>query len=398
MSSKMFTIGELTTIGALQFGDGYRTKRSEHGQPGYRIIRVADVMDDAVSFEGPDFVSDQYSKAIGTKVGKPGDILLTTKGTVGRVAVLPESDEPVVYSPQLCFFRVLNPDVLTPRFLRYWFSSKEFWNQAAHRMNNTDMAAYINLADIRSLRITLPDIQEQRAIAEVLGALDDKIAANIKLAGTADAWVRAGLGRLVAAADETIRVRELAANRKELTDPSTLEPNSKYMGLEHLPRRSMWAESASTAASVTSTKARFEAGDVLFGKLRPYFHKVILAPFEGICSTDVLVLTPVTQDLAGFMLASVASDAVIEKVTAASEGTRMPRTSWNELAAVEVPWPGSTLARQFSARVNALRTSVEAVLRENETLVATRDVLLPQLMSGKLRVKDAGKLLEGAGV
>jgi type I restriction enzyme S subunit len=160
----------------------------------------------------------------------------------------------------------------------------------------------------------------------------------------------------------------------------------------------MWADSAGTAASVSSTKAKFECGDILFGKLRPYFHKVVVAPFDGVCSTDVLVLVPSSEDLAGFSLASAASDFVVERVTAASEGTRMPRTSWKDLAAVEVSWPGTTAARRFSALVLGVQNSVEALRKENITLAATRDALLPQLMSGKLRVKDAEKVLENAGV
>src|SRR5690606_22250760 len=99
------TIAALMQRGILTMGDGYRTKRSEHGQPGHRIIRVADVRDGNVFLDGDDLVSDEYTPQMGAKVAIPGDVLLTTKGTVGRVAVMPATDEPAVYSPQLCYFR-----------------------------------------------------------------------------------------------------------------------------------------------------------------------------------------------------------------------------------------------------------------------------------------------------
>lgn len=396
--SRTTSIGELAALGALQFGDGYRTKRGEHGQPGYRIIRVADVMDDAVSFEGPDFVSADYVRAIGAKLGHPGDILLTTKGTVGRVAVLPDTDEQVVYSPQLCYFRVLDSDVITPRFLRYWFSSQEFWNQAADRMNNTDMAAYINLADIRSLKMTLPSIPNQQAIAEVLGALDDKIAANTKLAVLGDTWIRSGFERLAADSMDVISLSELVRSRKESVKPTDLDEAIPYVGLEHIPRRLMWLGEIGESSDVSSNKRRFHAGDILFGKLRPYFHKVATTSTDGICSTDVLVLSPVADETAGFTLAALASDDVVKAVTASSEGTRMPRTSWKDLASVEVPWPGTDRAQAFSHDVLSLRALAVSAAAENLTLVTTRDALIPQLMSGKLRVKDAERVLEGAGV
>src|SRR3954465_3042013 len=162
------SLSELRARGILDFGDGYRTKRSEHGQPGFRILRVADVADGDVRTTGPDFVSAVHAQAIGSKLSQPGDVLLTTKGTVGRVAIYPHNAEQVVYSPQLCYFRVRNEKVLHPRLLAYWFKSGAFLEQAAHRANNTDMAAYINLRDIASLTLDLPDVDKQRAITEVL--------------------------------------------------------------------------------------------------------------------------------------------------------------------------------------------------------------------------------------
>lgn len=291
----------------------------------------------------------------------------------------------------------LNPAVANAPFYYYYFRSSQ-GRRNIETIIQQVAAAGIRGSDLARLKVPFPRLSEQRAIGEVLGALDDKIATNTKVAAAADEWVRARLAGLTASAKEAVSVSELVVNRKELAEPSTLDPASRYLGLEHLPRRSMWATSAGTAESVTSTKAQFQRGDILFGKLRPYFHKVVVAPFDGVCSTDILVLNPSNRELSGFALASVASDIVVERATAASEGTRMPRTSWKDLAAIEVPWPGVTEAKDFSARVSAVRSSVESLIGENQTLAETRDALLPQLMSGKLRVKDAEKVLENAGV
>ena len=73
------TIEELCVTGALVVGDGYRTKRSEHGEPGYRILRVADVGNGSIRLDGPDFVRKDFLSAIGSKLSEPGDVLLTTK-------------------------------------------------------------------------------------------------------------------------------------------------------------------------------------------------------------------------------------------------------------------------------------------------------------------------------
>ena len=99
------TIGELADRSILSFSDGYRTKKSEHGQPGLRILRAGDVRSSYLYPAGDDFVARDYLRQIGAKASRPGDIVLTTKGTVGRVAVVAPSVEQVVYSPQVCYFR-----------------------------------------------------------------------------------------------------------------------------------------------------------------------------------------------------------------------------------------------------------------------------------------------------
>jgi type I restriction enzyme S subunit len=180
------TISELAQCGLLMYSDGYRTKRTELASQGYRIIRVADISDGRVSLQSPDFVSVDRKSEIGDKFGVGGDILLTTKGTVGRVAVMEDSSEPTVYSPQLCYFRVLRPSEINSRYLSYWFESPEFKHQSSYLKGNTDMADYINLRDIGSLSISLPTLSEQNKAVEILGALDSKIVHNQSIAHSID--------------------------------------------------------------------------------------------------------------------------------------------------------------------------------------------------------------------
>ncbi|MEU5841570.1 restriction endonuclease subunit S [Rhodococcus sp. NPDC047139] len=173
----VITLVELSRMGAIVFGDGYRTKRAELNEDGYRIIRVADIFDGEIHLNGTDFVSYERRKAIGSKAGQPGDIVLTTKGTVGRLAVFEGAEEPVVYSPQVCFFRVRNGNGSIERsYLRRWLSSPSFLSQASYRKGNTDMADYLNLTDIGSMKLDLPPIEDQRVLANTLEPLEESIA------------------------------------------------------------------------------------------------------------------------------------------------------------------------------------------------------------------------------
>lgn len=161
------TIGELADRGVLALGDGYRTKRAEHGYPGFRILRAGDVRDGRIIPEGADFVSESYGRQVGAKVARPNDVVMTTKGTVGRVAVVPPGFESVVYSPQICFFRVLDEDALDHGYLGAWFRSAAVQVQASRLMFKSDMAPYINLRDIRSLIISVPSRAERRRQGEL---------------------------------------------------------------------------------------------------------------------------------------------------------------------------------------------------------------------------------------
>nr|WP_307890704.1 restriction endonuclease subunit S [Acidipropionibacterium jensenii] len=375
----------------LDFNDGYRTKKDQLAASGFRIIRAGDINNGEVSPTGPDHVAEAYASAIGQKVLHDNDVVLTTKGTIGRTALVRDATGHEIYSPQLCFFR---PDssVLLAKYLYFWLSGPEFTYQSSFMKNSTDMAPYISLSQLSDTRITLPPLPEQQAIAEVLGALDDKIAANRKLATTADALVRALYDALPDEGGKNLV--DICDNVRSQVTPEG--SGVAYVGLESIPRRQMWLQQFGDSSAVNSAKNEFKAGDVLFGKLRPYFHKVTSAPLPGICSTDILVLRPRNNDLAGLVLAAATSDSVISETSAASEGTRMPRTKWGILGRCQIRWPGEECATRFSQTVVTIRDAIEASARESQTLAELRDTLLPALMDGTIRVKDAEKLTEEA--
>lgn len=249
-----------------------------------------------------------------------------------------------------------------------------------------------NRSSIKDIILPIPPKPEQRSIAAILGALDDKIASNHRLLVLQDEWIRASFDSL---SGEVIALGSLASVMREQREPSELPSGTVYLGLEHLPRRLMWASDLGTTAEVTSAKSTFARNDVLFGKLRPYFHKVVSAGSDGVCSTDIIVLRAIDSRLAGFVLAACASDDAVRACVASSDGTQMPRTSWNDLAAVSVRWPGEMHAQNFSSRVLAMSNHAHALIEQSRRLALARDELLPLLLSGRIRVLDAEKVVEG---
>lgn len=384
------SVRELIDQGALQVGDGYRTKRAEHGRPGFRIIRVADVMDDVVMLDGSDFVSEEHREQIGSKLGQPGDIVLTTKGTIGRVAVMPELDETVVYSPQLCFFRIIDESALHPRYLRYWFSSPAFKSQASHRMNNTDMAAYINLADIRSLQIYLPPLAVQRAIAEVLGALDDKMAANSSLVRTADelacALTRSSIDLtntvvLSNVAEITMGSSPPGVSYNEACDGTVFYQGVRDFGMRY-PRNRIWTTMPVRLAQKFDTLVSVRAP---VGELNLAGEATCIG--RGLASVRSTASAPMS-------LFHLLKDSPHVWAPYEAEGTIFGSINKQQLASVQVPTVREGRRAELERELGALELRIAAALEESDQLAATRDALLPELMSGKIRVRDAEKTVE----
>lgn len=395
------TIGALVSSGALEFGDGYRTKRSEHGQPGYRIIRVADVMDDSVSFDGPDFVSELQTKTIGAKLGRPGDILLTTKGTVGRVAILPETDETIVYSPQLCYFRVADPTRISHRYLRYWFSSTEFRRQAADRMNNTDMAAYINMADIRSLEIALPPITEQQAVAEVLSALDDKIAANTRLAHKLAELASAHFSGTYQRASDPRPLAELVSTQYGVTTSAHNEIGPKFLRVTDINKKP-WIEWATTPHCTMSDagfpKYRVAPGDIVVARMADPGKAAFIdeGDPEAVFASYLVRLRAKDPGLAMFIYYFLRSADYSRYAAGAAQGSVQKNMNARIIVGTEMSTPSSQDLSEFNAVVGSLRRCIQNALHQNSSLAATRDTLLPLLMSGKLGVTDTESLVSAA--
>jgi type I restriction enzyme S subunit len=174
--------------------------------------------------------------------------------------------------------------------------------------------------------------------------------------------------------------------------PSEIDASTRYIALEHMPRRCLALSEWDAADGLASNKFEFKTGDILFGKLRPYFHKVGVAPVDGVCSTDIAVITPRAAQWFGFVLGHVSSDSFVEYTNSASTGTKMPRTSWSDMARYPVVIPPDAIAAAFTGEIRPLLARMFSSIHESRTLSALRDALLPRLLSGELRIKDAERI------
>ncbi|MCB9379719.1 MAG: restriction endonuclease subunit S [Acidimicrobiaceae bacterium] len=177
--SRRYSVGDLEAAGVLLVQDGNhgndRPRPDEFVSEGVAFVRAADIRHGRVDFVAASKINEVARQRIRKGVGRPGDVLLSHKGTVGRVAMVPMDAPPFVCSPQTTFWRALDESRLDRGFLKCFLESPDFVAQLDSRKGETDMAPYVSLTEQRRLTVVLPPLHEQQAIAAVLGALDDKI-------------------------------------------------------------------------------------------------------------------------------------------------------------------------------------------------------------------------------
>ncbi|WP_444461909.1 restriction endonuclease subunit S [Rhodobacter capsulatus] len=348
-----------------------------------------------------------------------GDTILTREAPVGEVGLVREA-EGFFLGQRLMQYRS-NPKIMDGLFLHYAMRSP-FLSEQFHAFGGTgSVVDHLKVPDCRKFMVPLPPLSEQREIAGVLGALDDKIEMNRKTAATLEAMARALYrswfvdfdpvwarleGRAPAHMDPTTAalfpdrftedglpegwrmgtLGEVARNPRQGADPASIDPETPYIGLEHIPRKSIAISDWGIAEDVGSTKSTMKTGQFLFGKLRPYFHKVGLVPVDGICSTDILVVEAKTDPWREYVLSVISSVDLVDHVNAASTGTRMPRAKWQDLADYGVVIAPPVIIAAFSQIVRPMHQRILSVIEENQTLASLRDSLLPRLMSGELHL------------
>lgn len=249
----------------------------------------------------------------------------------------------------------------------------------------------------------------QRKIAAILGAYDDLIENNTRririLEEMAQAlyreWfvkfrfpghesvlmVESELG-LVPEGWDVKRLGDIAQETRRSISPDQIDPETPYIGLQHLPRKSIALSEWGVASEVKSTKLSFKVGEILFGKIRPYFHKVGVAPVDGVCSSDTIVISPKASDCFSIVLACVSSEEFVSHATQTSQGTKMPRADWKVLIKYPVVIPPPPILTRFDEFIRDAVNQIQNMIFRNRNLHRTRDLLLPKLISGEVDVSN----------
>ena len=351
---------------------------------GVPVISAKLIRQGAIDFENVRFVSHQTWEKWMPLPLREGDVILTSEAPLGKTAFVPSND-PLVLGQRLFALRG-KADVIDNAYLRYWLESEVGQAQLAGRASGTTVLG-IRQALLRKVEIDLPPLKVQRSVGKFLKALDDKITANVRVLETANELVKNLYTAIPKSSNHAIEsIGELV---KKNVKPEEMDVSKALINLEHFDSKQIWISRHAQVPEATSAKSSFLVGDVLFGKLRPYFHKVGVAPIGGYCSTDVLVVRPREDSYRGLLLAAMSAEETVAVATQNSNGTRMPRAKWADIASCAIPDPDDPKSIELGKLMDVLIPKCNALIHENHVLARTRDELLPLLMSGRITVGEA---------
>lgn len=286
----------------------------------------------------------------------------------------------------MCFFRVAEGGPLVPQYFRYWLESREFKRQAFDCMGKTDMAAYINLADLRSLELTLPSINTQQSVITVLGAVDDKIAVNKRLSALLWKHLDALFDRAVLHRCVSRRLGELATFHNAKRVPLSGKDRERRRGQVPYYGATGIFGHVDTALFEEPLVLIGEDGSVVTAEGRPVV-QYIWGPSWVNNHAHVLTGTSVSTEV---LATAVRRQSVRHLIT----GAVQPKLSMGKLKALELQLPEGHALKSLESQCWREVALIRAIIEETRTLKMLREALLPGLMAGRLRVKDAEKQAE----
>ena len=404
---------------------------SEYVPSGVPFLRSQNIERFRVNRDEMKFITRSFHERLRKSALTPGDVVIVRTGKPGSCAVIPKS-MPEANCSDLVIVHC-GPE-LDPRFLAYFVNTAATHHVSAFLVGAVQQ--HFNVASARRILLRLPSLTEQRAVVDILGALDSKIELNSQMSGTLEAlthalfkaWfvnfepVRAkAAGRHPAAMNAATEalfpdsfedsplgpipsgwrvtaLGDICERRLDRMDATASWSDETLIDLRRMPRKSVSLVDWGVGRELQTSVVRFARRDTLFGAIRPYFHKVGFAPTEGVTNTSVFVLRA-KRDRAswGFLVALASSPEAVDFASQVAKGTKMPVVGWDDFAQLRIPLPTSPdLMNAFAGMVEPFLLRMEEGIHESRTLAELRDTLLPKLLSGELRVRDAAREVEAA--
>lgn len=426
-------VSSLVQAGTLFVEDGnhgeYRPLAHEFQPTGVPFVRPDNLKHGTVNFSECDFINDDAVRRVRKGHGRAGDVLFTHRATVGRLAYVGADAPPFVANPGVTIWRSQIPELLNQRFLYYMMQTKHFMSQVWAVAGSTDTFPYVSLTNQRNLWLSLPSAKLQAQIAGTLGVLDDKIDLNRRTNETLEAMARAIFNDWFVDFGPTCAKMERRAPYLSpeiwALFPDRLDDEGKPSGwyrcpLDQIARflnglalqkypalggsylpvikiaelRAGAAGDGDKASADVPANYVVDDGDILFSWSGSLLHRM-WSGGRGALNQHLFKVTSQHYPK-WFFFFWIGQHMDQFRAIAASKATTMGHIQRHHLAEAATIVADDPVMRAADATIAPLFAQILSNDLEVRTLAATRDLLLPKLMSGELRVREAERMVEAA--
>jgi type I restriction enzyme S subunit len=394
-------LNELGTVGRGKSKHRPRNDPSLYGGD-YPFFQTGDIK--AANFRVTEYSQTYNEKGLQqSKLWQPGTLCITIAAHIGDSAIL---GIPGCFPDSIVGF-VPDADKADVRFIKYYIDTLKVSMEGVSHGATQDN---LSLDKLLTFDFLVPPLPVQHRIAGILSAYDELIENSQRRIRLLEDMARAlyrewfvhfrfpgheSVPRLPSALGdipqgwEVKKLGDIAEEMRRNVPKGELDEPQPYVGLEHIPRRSLPLDAWETTTDLGSNKLEFKKGEVLFGKIRPYFHKVSVAPFDGLCSADTIVIRARRPEHYAVVVSCVSSDEFVAHATATSNGSKMPRANWSVLKDYPVIIPPSALGERFAGVVQSSILQMQTLVFQIQNLRRTRDLLLPRLLSGQVALDSS---------
>ncbi len=364
-------------------------------------------------------ITEKGFKSSSAKMLPAGAVLYTSRAPIGYVAIASNA-----ISTNQGFKSLILKDGYVPEFVFYLLKASKSEIES-HSSGGT--FAEISAKALSDVVLRFPPKVQQEAIAKLLKSLDEKIAINntisktlediaqtifeswfidfdpvkAKMAGekpvgmddaTAalfpDSMEESELG-LIPEGWQASQLKSMLVLHKTTIKAGTATESVPYVPIDQIGSRDIFLKNSMSGTEAKTSLVSFKKNEILFGAMRPYFHKVVLAPFDGTTRTTTFVLRVINPRYLSFALLTLFQDSAVTYATNHSQGTTIPYAVWsNSFENFSLVIPSEPIATAFNGLVLPLLEYGYSLMKENQKLVQIRDDLLPRLISGELQIPE----------
>ena len=390
----------------------------------YRLITLGNFEEGNNSFKFNDAKATYYGAEFPEEfIIHAGDLIMPLTeqviGLFGNSAFVPATNEYTFVLNQRVGKIVCDETKVDSKYIHYLLATDSVKNQLEARASGTRQRN-ISPDDVYDVDVFLPDIITQQTIGEILFNIEQKQSNNNAICSDLesmakllyDYWFvqfdfpdengkpyKSSGGKMVW---NRILKREIPSGWENgvLSDVMEKYNNSifpdmigelPYTPMDILPMRKMSFFETGSQNDANSSLICYDKYSILFGAMRPYFHRVCIAPFDGVTRTTVFTIHERFTDELGYAYETLNQDYVVDYANTHHVGTQQPYAEWdNNLEKCPIPIPPHHLRKKYSEAILPLINTVVNNNLENQQLSLLRNYLLPMLMNGQVNVEKEG--------